>query len=96
MPALLGDILVKTRQELPVELPEQQVPAFVFAADVISEVVVNGSVFIISRFAATDADHPAKLLVVLPEKCQQHLAAAAVAEIHLFDHLRRNQRVVIK
>ena len=96
VPALLSDVLVETRQEFPVEVPERQVPALVFTADVIFEVVVNTPVFVIGRLAAAGADHPAKLLVVLPEKGQQHLAAAVVAEIHLLDHLRRDLRMFVK
>ena len=88
--------MVEPRQELFVKLFEQQILAIEFVVDVVFEMLVNTPIFIIGRFAAADAHHPAELLVVMPEEGQQRFIALVVAEIHLLDHFRSDQRMFVK
>jgi hypothetical protein len=94
--ALLCDVVVKPRQELFVEFFEQQILAVEFVVDVVFEMLVNTPIFIVGRFAAADAHHPAELLVVMPEEGQQRFVALVVAEIHLLDHFRSDQGMLVK
>ena len=96
IPGFLCDIGVEAREEFPVELLEHQVFAVEFVVDVVFEMLVNTPIFIVGRFAAADAHHPAELLVVMPEEGQQRFVALVVAEIHLLDHFRSDQGMLVK
>ena len=94
--ALLCNVLVKPRQELLVKLFEQQILAVEPVVDIAFEMVVNTPIFIIGRFAAANSDHPAEFFVVMLEKSKQRFIALVVTEIHLLDHSRGDQRMLVE
>lgn len=53
-------------------------------------------IFIICGHAAADADHAFEFVVVLLEEGDQGLLLVIAAEIHLFDHQRSNEVLLVK
>ena len=96
IPGFLCDIGVEAREEFPVELLEHQVFPVVLVPDVVCQMLADAPIFIICGLAAADADHTVEFFVVLPEKGEHGLLPEIGAEIHLFDHHRSYELLLVE
>lgn len=94
--ALVRDVGVEAREELGVELLEEQVAAVVLVVDEIFEVDADAPIFIVSGHAAVEPHHAAELGVVAPEEVEQPLVAVVEPQIDLLDPLRRDVELLAR